>query len=1167
MPFQLRLLGPVQLRCNDVVVELGVKKSLALLVLLERRKRLARAEACSLLWPALDESTARRNLRRELARLRDAGAADAVLAEADWLLPSLSLVSDVRAMKAALAAGQPEAALALWQGPLAHGLSLDDAPAFADWLAGEREEVQDLRQRALIASAAALERTGQPEAALVHVQTLLRDDGMQEQFHRDAMRLHAACGRREAALNQFDRCCALLKTELDLLPMQETLALADALRHSAPARPPAPIAFDGRPRIVLPDLLPFVGRAEEVLWLEAAWRSGRCLLIEGEGGVGKSRLALDFVAAHGPYALVRCRPGDAEVPYAAFTRALRALIGPGSSTPDLAELPAWVISELSRLLPELGAAPLPLRSEAERARFIEACTQGWLGLATDNFDAIVLDDWHCADAASRALLACVVERRHEGIVDGCNGPREVLVYRPDMNEAAGEALRGLRASVGAQHLLLTSLPAAAVLDLVQRLSGTEAPELFAARLGQATQGNPFFLHETLRHLMERGLLSVAADGVWSTPFDEATSDYREMDVPTSVREAVLARVQRLPAASQRVLEAAAVAVEPFAPALLAPACALSEMDTVLAIEQALAARLLREHESGGFAFAHDLVQQALDASLSPERRRLAHRRLALGAEQSGASAALIARHHEASGDARRAVAHRLLAGDQAQRLHAIAEAQRHWQAGLADGPSPSQALALHTRLMRSSSLMAKEAGRTAQTDALQALVASGELAADERIDAVIAVATHFVDNELRHEGLALLDGLPDGLHGGLSDRQQAQALDARAAALRRIGQLDEALATGHAALALPGMQGQVRADMLFTVALAEHWAGALPAAMALAEQAVRLCQQLGDESGIGQGLAMRGTMLIEMGDLAAAEEALQDAIAHCTRCGLLVRQRISLYTLSALHLEQTRLPQSLALAREGWALQPPLKPSEIQLMYRSIFVGAHLGLGELGAAWAHALPAAEEALAMQEAYFAAGIAMATLELFAVMGAFKLAAPLLAAINDSALQSVPHVAKEAWVVRAQFELRTGDPSAARHSLGRVAAGEPILDPRVRERHALIQAELALASGDPKLALALLPAADAPSVNPESRLRRLALRVQAQGRRLDLPTLAMAEAELAGTPAPHALAALYLLQALPPDRFGTELAAHVSQLGASLSAHPAQQRAFTERWMPR
>ena len=72
------------------------------------------------------------------------------------------------------------------------------------------------------------------------------------------------------------------------------------------------------------------------------------------------------------------------------------------------------------------------------------------------------------------------------------------------------------------------------LELLQRLSGAERPERFAARLGHATAGNPFFLAETLRHLAEQQLLSVGRDGLWCTPFDDATQDYRELPVPASV---------------------------------------------------------------------------------------------------------------------------------------------------------------------------------------------------------------------------------------------------------------------------------------------------------------------------------------------------------------------------------------------------------------------------------------------------------------------------------------------------------------------------------------------------------------------------------------------------------------------------------------------------------
>lgn len=168
-----------------------------------------------------------------------------------------------------------------------------------------------------------------------------------------------------------------------------------------------------------------------------------------------------------------------------------------------------------------------------------------------------------------------------------------------------------------------------MLGLIQRLSGALVAVLLSQRLLYASAGNSVFVAETLRHWVERGLLAADAAGQWSTPFDECTQDYAELPVPGSVYATVLERVKRTNAGCQRVLEAAAPAGEPFGPALLAPACALSELDAVLAIEAAAQAQLLREHDAGGYAFVHDLVQQAIDSALPPGRRRLVHRRLAL----------------------------------------------------------------------------------------------------------------------------------------------------------------------------------------------------------------------------------------------------------------------------------------------------------------------------------------------------------------------------------------------------------------------------------------------------------------------------------------------------------------------------------------------------------
>lgn len=1169
--FALEILGATRLRRDGAPLVLGVKKTLALLVLLSRSGALPRARVVALLWPELDESTGRRNLRRELARLRDAGAAEALHVEGDMLALAAAVACDAHAFREALDAGRHDDALSHWHGLPADGLTLDDAAAFDDWLAGERVQLQDARRRCLERSAATHEAQGRHELALQRVEQLLTEDPLQEQRHRDAMRLLFALGRREAALAQYERCRRLLEQELGLTPMAETEALQATLRsvttldanvpstqhaayaHASPGHP--------APAALLPETLPFVGRSAEVAAMEAAWLAGRALLIEGDAGVGKSRLAIEFAASHGPYALARCRSGDSELPYAAFSRGLRTMMGAQAT---LDELPAWVRSELMRVLPELGAPPPPLRSDAERSRFLEACAQAWLRLAGDSFDAVILDDWHHADAASRSLLALVAQRRRES---GATGAREMLVYRSELDAQAQQAMQRLSEAANAHQLTLQALPPDAVLDLVQRLSGVLQPTRFAARLGQATGGNPFFLSETLRHLAEQRLLEAAPDGTWQTPFDEATQDYRELLVPASVLETVWLRVQRLPAPAQRLLEAAALAAEPFAPTLLAPACALSELDVVLGIEAAVAAQLLREHDSGGFAFAHDLVRQAIDASLSAQRRRLVHRRLALGAEAVGAPAATVAAHHEASGDAQRAVAHRMAAGDLAQRLHALNEAVQQWQLGLAGKPTPSQALALNLRLVAATRSLTDIKAGDASALALRALARSELLSALERADALIAVARHDVNNHRAPEGLALLDDLSPSL----SAHQQAQCMTVRVDALRRLGRLDEATTAAYAGLALPGMQGPPRATLLGTLTQSEHRAGRWAAALDLADAVVALCGQLGDLPGITRGEYLRGAILADMGQPVDAESALLRSVSHAARDGSVGMQRAALYALSVLYQAQGAYERALEATQQGWDLKPAITALDMRAMYRSSFVGAHLARGELGAAWSHCASACDEVLAANEPPLVVYVAVCTLELFALLGEFERASALLAAISEPMVQQMPQAANEYWLGLAQYELLAGDVAAAARALARVTAPADIVNPRTRCGHALSCAELALAQRDPKRALAQLPSLDALGMNSELRLRGLTVRVSAEAcsAARTPTTLAAAHVALAGN-SRHAVAALHLHRALAaahragvkgvPDSAARDAAAHIAALGRSLQAYPVQQAAF-------
>lgn len=1207
--WSLHLLGPVVLRRGAQVLPVTVKKSLALLVLLAREGALSRARVTALLWPQLDASAARRNLRRELARLREAGAGQTVLTDGDELRLDAQVAIDVGDFEAALKAGAPDAAIALWRGAPAGGLELEDAPAFEDWLARERMQLMGLRRRALEASAAAHEAGGSFELALQRIEALLNDDPLQEQRHRDAMRLHAACGRREQALAQYEHCRTLLKAELDLQPMAETDALVARLRQTSveqqvPAQPAGCTAPpEGKPdarlesglstlreqslavprKVALPDQLPFVGRVDEVAVLEAAWLEGRTLLIEGEAGVGKSRLTWEFAASHGPFAFARCRPGDADVPYAAFTRALRALTGP---TPDLGDLPAWIAAELTRLLPELGEPLAPLRSAAEHGRFVEACTQGWLALATDNFDAVLIDDWHHADGASQALMGFITQRRRE-LAEGpaanaapevarharstIPGARELLTFRPDLSAAAAESLHQLRMGCGALHLVLGPLPAEATLDLVRRLSGAPDAARFAARLGQATAGNPFFLAETLRHLAEQEVLTADADGVWRTPFDEATHDYRELRVPASVRETVSARVQRLPVAARRVLEAAALAGEPFAPALLAPACALSELDTVLAIEQALQAQLLREHEAGGFALAHDLVQQALDAALTPERRRLVHRRLALGAQAAHAAPAVIAVHHEASGDAQRAVVYRMAAGDEADRLHALPEAIAHWQLALADGATPSQAMALHRQMMRAAHLTAQLQACLFHIEALRRLAAGHQLLPAQRIDALIDAARYLAYCERQPEGLALLDALP-ATHDAL---QSARMLGVRADLLRELGRIEDAAAAARSALAMPAMQGHERAGMLSILALIEQSAGRLHAALPVVTESIALCQSIGDDIGMVRGQYQRGTLLNALGDAQGAEVELLGAADLCQKFGVAFIHRAVLYSLCVIYSDQTRPAKVLEVASRGWALQPPIPQGGLRLMYRLAFVDANASLGDLGAAWVHADAAVAEAAAVNERYALASVLITSLELLALVGEQHCAQAALAILSAEVLAQMPQHANDLWLAQAKVALIVGDQGAAADALSRVSPTGQIVVERVQAFSALVGAELALAEGDAARALAGLPADDSPGMSDEMRLRALAIRVgaEAQAGALTPATVSAARATLAAEVV-HALAALYLHRALAaaqcagvagvPPAAASDCAAHGARLAASLQGHSAQQAHFLRAW---
>lgn len=674
---ELRLLGQPALWLEGRSLRLPVPKVLALLAYLGIEGERSRSEVAGLLWANWPEAEARRNLRQRLYRLEPPELSRYVHSDEHRVWLSLAVNLDVQAFEQAVQNGQLERATSLYRGGLLQGFELEDSEEFGEWLHTQRHRLEALYKRVLAQQAVQYEQQGRLAEALQCHQQILQLDPLLELHQREAMRLCAALGERAQALEHYERWRGLLMRELGLEPLPETTALAERIRlqtpgpavHKPEITPPAPQLRS-----------PLVGRHDALAQLEEVWQQGKIALIQADAGTGKSRLLQEFATTKRAL-FTMGRPSDTQVPFATQTRVLRKLL---EQQPNLI-LPAWIRRELSRLLPALADDEPPASSPESRLRLFEAFAElVWLVAA--EHDTFVADDLHFFDPDSFEMGMHVYER----FADNPANKRHVLAYRP--HELAPAVAQSLERSVqvgSAVRLELSQLSEEAVRQLVQNLFGAAEPVLFSRRLYRSTGGNALFVLETLKGLVESGTLRQSPEGVWETPYDQNTLDYAELPIPPSVREAIRERVERLGGGVRRLLEAASLAEDGFGLALLQDTLALTDFEALEALEQAQSAKLLLPL-GHGYVFAHDLIRETLAQSLSPERRRLLHARMARSLETQGGAAATIAQHLEQAQQNQQAVAWRIQAAQNAFDLYAYREALQQLDLAQANGPNQEQ---------------------------------------------------------------------------------------------------------------------------------------------------------------------------------------------------------------------------------------------------------------------------------------------------------------------------------------------------------------------------------------------------------------------------------------------------------------------------------------------
>ncbi len=417
-----------------------------------------------------------------------------------------------------------EAAKQLYRGDY-----LEENP-YAEWALAERETLRRDYLVLLADLAETYARRGRYRRATSLCYESLATDNTDEAVYRQLMLYHYSAGDQNAALKVYDECCRLLETEFDVGPMPETVELY----HQIQAHRVETADRDGvYPKPVqTPELpislarTPFVGRDREVgqlasLLSPVAAGQGRVALVEGEPGIGKSRLIQEAIAlarGQGQGTLSgQCYQVEQAMPYQPIVDLARRVVQDWPPE-TLQRLPSVWLSEITALVPELPdlVPGLPAQAadvdESRQGRLFQALVRLLVTVAGHDGLVLVMDDIHWADLATLQFL--------HHLARSLAGQSILLIctYRSEA-EATEQNLASFVHSVSREaHTLqikLDTLTERNVQSLLQSMGDSSSPATDVGRwLYGETDGNPFFLVSILQSLLEQGLMTIGEDAAW-----------------------------------------------------------------------------------------------------------------------------------------------------------------------------------------------------------------------------------------------------------------------------------------------------------------------------------------------------------------------------------------------------------------------------------------------------------------------------------------------------------------------------------------------------------------------------------------------------------------------------------------------------------------------------
>ncbi|MGB6336512.1 MAG: BTAD domain-containing putative transcriptional regulator [Thermoanaerobaculia bacterium] len=720
--FELRLLGDFDVRvANQAIYEFESQKVRGLLAFLmtNRGHSVSRDRLATLLWASKSETAARRNLRQALHNLRSALSAavdpDEVLIVSHHDIqvnPDLDCWLDVERFEEATRRGLSDPgpdpyhlsiAASLYTGDFLSGFFIKDSPPFEDWMLSEQERLREAAVDSFRTLIESYLRRGEYRFGIQFARRLLAIDPLSEEAHRSLMRLYALSGRRSRALRQYEILRNLLSSELKVEPLPDTRELHQSILDQTLT----PATGMDREGPVGP-MIPLVGREEAHAGLEEIWQDilagrGRLTMIEGETGVGRTRLArsvVDAITGKQEAVVLQARAFSATplISYGLFRQLLGSALDdflPEESVKLLCQLSAETLADLAAMAPErLELAADGLKAPAEVPASLAArLADSWIELleALSSWSSdfrrvapviLLIDDAHSADPESQRLLTDLVSRISDR-------PVWALVTINPKVVAAGSPLSellssGAEAKDSVDRFPLDRLEAGHLQQIASSLLGRAGFEELADFLSRQSAGLPLTATEMVNLLWDDGTLMPRGAGRWVL---RGKLDPRRHSL--NLHQLIQLRIRRLPTSARRLLAVAATIGQRFDVELLQKAAGehMAVVDTCLQLM--LERWLVRQSPStwspsrrerdillwaqgirrGWFEFSHAGIRSAILSDIRPRRRGSLHREVADALRET--------RGQDVDGFHEALAYHELAAGRPESALDALETALRH----------------------------------------------------------------------------------------------------------------------------------------------------------------------------------------------------------------------------------------------------------------------------------------------------------------------------------------------------------------------------------------------------------------------------------------------------------------------------------------------------------